>query len=79
MRTREHGEIATLAAGGYFGELCMLSRRHRRSASIVAKGSVRVATLSAEAVKGSVRGCSYPNPRGVALPTTPCPSPSIIP
>jgi len=53
VSTKEAGEVATLSAGGFFGELSLLPKKHKRSATIVAKSRLRVASLPAAVVKAN--------------------------
>ena len=39
-------DVATLTAGQYFGELALTGRKHKRSASITAKGPERLHLIS---------------------------------
>ena len=53
ISTKANGELATIGAGAFFGELSLLTKKHKRTASIVAKTKLRVATLPAAVVKAN--------------------------
>lgn len=47
--TASTGEVAQLGPGDFFGEMCLLGRAHRRTASIVARGPGTLTLLELEA------------------------------
>ena len=53
VSTKEAGDVAEITTGAFFGELALLGRKGKRSATVTAKGEIRLLSLGSDVVRSN--------------------------